>query len=78
MEKESDEKIVYGMDIEDAKCESKYLYILVQEKLANFFYNSSMDDRFLKFDILTNELDVLRTKIFEVKEQSKYYLTFSK
>lgn len=72
MEKEIDEKIVYGMDIEDAKYESKYLYIIVQEKLANFFYNSSMDDRFLKFDILTNELDVLRTKIFEVKEQSKF------
>ena len=32
MEKESDEKIVYGMDIEDAKYESKYLYIIVQEK----------------------------------------------
>lgn len=31
-----------------------------------------MDDRFLKFDILTNELDVLRNKIFQVKEQSKF------
>ena len=33
-----------------------------------------MDDRFLKFDILTNELDVLRSKIYEVKEQSKFLI----
>lgn len=50
----------------------RFLLSSVQEKLANFFYNSSMDDRFLKFDILTNELDVLRNKIFQVKEQSKF------
>ena len=50
----------------------RFLFSSVQEKLANFFYNSSMDDRFLKFDILTNELDVLRNKIFQVKEQSKF------
>lgn len=50
----------------------RFLLSSVQEKLANFFYNSSMDDRFLKFDILTNELDVLRNKIYQVKEQSKF------
>lgn len=65
------EKTIFGMDLEDAKWESKYL-ILVQNKISAYFENSRMDDRMLKFDDIANEIDHLRSMMFEVKLQCNF------
>ncbi len=50
---------------------------LVQNKIAEFFENSAMDDRFLKFDAIQNEIEILRMNLYSVKESSKLNIEFN-
>ena len=43
---------------------------IVAGKISDFFENSAMDDRFLKFETISNEIDMIREKLFGVKEKS--------
>jgi len=42
-------------------------------KISEFFENSAMDDRLIKFDTISNEIDIVRLNLYSVKELSKFF-----
>ena len=53
--------IDYTWDSEDSRVE-------LQEKIADFFEKSIMDECLLQFEHISNELDLVRAKLYEVQE----------